>query len=174
MSLDPHDVPDGSGALPAPVAASIATAAYLVPWLLSRSTSPTPDHPRVFFWYRWLKRPAIQPPDVAIPIAWVAIESGLAYAAYRLLRRPASPARTQALAWLAGNVVGIGGWSRLFFGGRNLPISTIAAAGLGATAVAYVNEVRKVDRAATVASVPLVAWVAFATVLTAAVWRRNR
>lgn len=160
--------------MPAPLAASIASAAYLVPYLLSRSTTPTPGHPRVLFWYRLLRRPAIQPPDVAIPITWIGIETGLAYAGYRLLRRPASPARTRALAWLAGNVIGIGGWSRLFFGSRNLPVSTIAAAALGASAVVYVNEVRKVDRPAAAASVPLVAWVAFATVLTAALWRRNR
>ena len=160
--------------LPPVVAGALATSAYLVPYLLSRSTSPTPDHPRVLFWYRWLKRPAIQPPDVAIPLAWVAIESGLAFAGYRLMRRPSSPARSRALALLAGNVLGIGGWSRLFFGGRNLPVSTAAAAALVVTGAVYVHEARKVDASAATASVPLVAWVCFATVLTAALWRRNR
>lgn len=160
--------------LPPAVAAALATVAYAAPYVLSRDTTPSPDHPRVFFWYRWLRKPAIQPPDVAIPLAWVAIESGLAYAGYRLLRKPSSPLRNRALALLAGNVVGIGGWSRLFFGGRNLPVSTAAAGGLLATSAIYLNEVRKVDRPAARASVPLVAWVAFATVLTAAIWRRNR
>ena len=116
----------------------------------------------------------IQPPDIAIPIAWVAIESGLAYAGYRLLRRPSSPARARALALLVGNILGIGGWSRIFFGGRNLPVSTVAAGCLLATSTLYLNEVRKVDRPAARASVPLLAWVGFATVLTAALWRRNR
>lgn len=54
------------------IAAAIATAAYAVPYLLSRSTTPTPNHPKVFFWYRGLEQPAIKPPDVAIPIAWLA------------------------------------------------------------------------------------------------------
>lgn len=160
--------------LPRPIAASLATAAYVVPYLLSRSTTPSPDHPRVFFWYRWLKKPAIKPPDIAIPLTWVAIETGLAFAGYRLLRASPSPARSRALALLAGNVLGIGGWSRLFFGGRNLPVSTVAAAALGIGAAAYVHEARKVDEPAAAAGVPLVAWVCFATVLTAALWRRNR
>ena len=170
---DVHDNPGNAG-LPPAVAAAIATSAYAVPYLLSRSTTPTPDHPRVLFWYRWLKKPAIKPPDIAIPITWVAIESGLAFAGYRLLRKPSSPLRTRALALLAGNVLGIGGWSRLFFGGRNLPASTIAAAGLIASSAVYVNEARKVDKPAATASVPLVLWVCFATALTAAIWRRNR
>ncbi len=164
----------GTGALGPAAAASLATAAYVVPYLLSRSTSPSPDHPRIFLWYRTLRQPAIKPPDIAIPIAWVAIESGLAFAGYRLLRRPSGPARNRALAWLAGNILGIGGWSRLFFGRRDLPVATIAAAGLIASSGAFVDEVRKVDREAAVASVPLVAWVCFATLLTAAIWRKNR
>ncbi len=157
-----------------PAAATLATTAYVVPYLLSRSTSPSPDHPRVLLWYRWLNKPKIQPPDLAIPVAWVTIESGLAFAGYRLLRKPSSPGRTRALAWLAGNIVGIGAWSRLFFGGRDLPASTVAAAALTVTAGACVHEMRKVDRPAAAATVPLVAWLAFATVLTAAIWRRNR
>ena len=164
----------GDGAVPAALAAAIATTAYVVPYALSRSTTPSPDHPRVFFWYRWLRKPAIKPPDIAIPIAWIAIETGLAFAGYRLMRAASSASRNRALALLAGNVVGIGGWSRLFFGNRNLPVATVAAAGLGVASAIYVNEARKVDRPAAAASVPLVAWVCFATVLTAALWRKNR
>ncbi len=174
MTIDSDSSRSTAEGLPPVLAGSIATAAYVVPYLLSRSTTPSPDHPRVFLWYRLLRQPAIKPPDIAIPIAWVAIESGLAYAGYRLLRKPSSTSRTRALALLAGNLIGIGGWSRLFFGGRNLPVSTVAAAALVVTGGAYVNEARKVDKPAAAASVPLVAWVCFATILTAAIWRRNR
>ena len=167
--------PSGSwkGDVPPVVAATLASGAYVLPYVLSRSTTPSPDHPRVFFWYRWLDKPAIQPPDVAIPVTWVAIETGLAYAGYRLLRKPSSPLRNRALALLAGNVLGIGGWSRLFFGSRNLPLSTSAAVALAAGSAVYVQAVRRVDRPAARASAPLLVWVCFATVLTAALWRRN-
>ena len=43
-----------------------------------------------------------------------------------------------------------------------------------ATGVAYVASAREVDRPAAGAGVPFIAWVAFATVLTAGIWRRNR
>lgn len=102
------------------------------------------------------------------------IETCLAAATYRLLRKSGSPARNASLGWLAANIVGIGGWSRLFFGRRNLPASTVAAAGLLASGVAYVSSARKADPTAAAEGTPLVAWVAFATILTAAIWRRNR
>ena len=174
MTEQIDQTPGSTGALAPLPAAAIAAAAYLVPYVLSRSTSPSPDHPKVFFWYRWLRQPSFKPPDLAFPLAWVGVETGLAYSAYRLLRQPSSPVRNRALALLGGNVLGIGGWSSLFFGGRNLPVSTIAAGGLAALGAAYVNEARKADGPAAAASVPLLAWVCFATVLTGAIWRTNR
>ena len=156
------------------LALALSSAAFVLPALLSSSTSPSPLHPRVLLWYRSLRQPAFKPPDVAIPIAWTAIETALAVAGYRLLRQPSAPARNRALAWLAGNVVAIGTWSRIFFGARSLPASTIAAVAMVGSGAAYVAQAKKADKTAAVAGVPFVAWVAFATVLTAAIWRRNR
>lgn len=153
---------------------ALASAAWIVPAWMSRSTAPSPDHPRVLLWYRALRKPAWKPADAVIPLAWLGIESSMAAAAYRLLRTTGSPARNTSLALLATNIVGIGGWSRLFFGRRNLPASTVASAALLAGGVAYVAQARKVDPTAAAEGVPLVVWVAFATVLTASIWRRNR
>lgn len=152
----------------------LSSAALIVPTLLSRSTSPSPDHPRILLWYRTLRKPSWKPADAVIPLAWLGIESTLAAASYRLLRTPSSPARNVSLALLAGNILGIGVWSRLFFGRRNLPVSTAASAALLGGGIAYVVTARKVDSVAAVEGLPLVAWVGFATVLTAAIWRRNR
>ena len=156
-----------------PAALALASAAWLVPALMSGSTAPSPNHPRVFLWYRTLRQPPWKPPDAAVPIAWIAIETCLAAAAYRLLRRPASDARDASLGWLATNVAGIGAWSWLFFGKRKLMASTVAAAGLLGTSVAYVAATRKEDTTAAAEGLPLVAWLAFATILTASIWRRN-
>ena len=156
------------------VAVALASGAFIAPLLLSRSTSPTPDHPRVFLWYRTLRQPSFKPPDAVIPLAWIAIETCLAGAAYRLLRKAPSPARNRSLALLGGNVLAIGAWSRLFFGRRHLPASTVAAAAMVATGARYVAEARRVDAPSAAAGVPFTAWVAFATVLTGAIWRLNR
>lgn len=173
-NLNNLDAAPAQVVVPRSLAALLASSAFVVPLALSASTSPTLNHPRTFFWYRWLRKPGYKPPDAAIPVAWAAIESALAYAGYRLLRTPSFPARNRSLAWLGLNVLAIGAWSRLFFGGRNLPASTVAAAAMVCTGAAYVQQARRVDRQAALAGVPFVAWVAFATVLTGAIWLRNR
>lgn len=176
MNQHPDSQPDtlATSDIPVAVAAAVASLAYVVPLLMSRSTSPTPDHPRIYFWYKTLRQPKFKPPDIVIPVAWSLIETSLAVAAYRLLRKGPSPNRTASLALLAGNVVAIGAWSRLFFGQRNLSASTIAAATMIGTGAAYVSAARPTDKIAAAAGVPFVAWVGFATLLTAAIWRRNR
>ena len=168
-----NDVAPPRGLAPI-AAAAIASSALLVPYLISRSTAPTPDNPGIWTWYRSLRKPVFNPPDAMFPVAWLAIESTLAWSGYRMLLQPPNAPRNMSLALLAANVLGIGGWSRLFFGSRNLPMSTVASAALGASAAAYVVQAAKVDRPAAVAGAPLVAWVAFATLLTAAVWQKNR
>lgn len=155
-----------------PPAAAWASTALLWPALAGRWWGP--HRLRAGVWFRLLHKPAFQPPDAAIPLAWGAIDSALAIGAYRLLRRPATPERSRALGWWALNVALIGGWSGVFFGRRNLPASTVLAATMVATGAAYVVQSRKVDQPAALSGVPYVAWVAFATVLTAALWRRNR
>ena len=105
--------------VPQGLALGLASAAWTVPALMSGSTAPSPNHPRVLLWYKTLRQPPWKPPDIAIPLAWMGIETCLAAAAYRLLRRPGSPARDVSLGWLATNVIGIGCWNWLFFGKRN-------------------------------------------------------
>lgn len=155
------------------IAAGIASLAYIVPLVMSRSTSPTPDHPRILIWYKSLKQPDFKPPDIAIPLGWTAIETGLAVAAYRLLKKKSDANRNLSLALLAGNVIAIGGWSRLFFGRKNLPASTLAAAAMIGTGAAYASTARSTDKVAAAAGIPFVVWVGCATILTAAIWRRN-
>ena len=156
------------------VAAAIASCAFAVPLALSLSSTPSPNHPRTMLWYLSLREPAFKPPDWLFPVAWTAIEAGLAAAAYRLLRAAPSGARTKALALWGWNVFMIGGWSRLFFKRHQLAVSTVAAASLLATSVAFVKEAKRVDSTAAKAGMPLVGWVAFATVLTATIWHLNK
>lgn len=155
-------------------AAALSTAVYAVPLALSRSTSPAPQHPRVLLWYGLLRKPEHAPPDWVVPVAWGLIETCMAGAAYRLLRKRSSAPRNRALGLLAVNTVGIGAWSRLFFGRRNLAASDVGAAAMVGTGAAYVAQARQVDKPAAIAGIPFVFWVAFATLLTAGIWRKNR
>jgi translocator protein len=155
-------------------AAAIASAALVLPSLMSVSSSPSPNHPRIMLWYRTLRQPWFKPPDIAIPIAWTGIEAALAFSTFRLLRAPASAAKNRALGLMAINVAMIGGWSRFFFKHRNLPVSTAAAAAMIVSGAALTAQANKVDKPAAAATLPFVAWVAFATVLTASIWHLNR
>jgi benzodiazapine receptor len=156
-----------------PLAAAIASCAFTVPLALSLSSAPSPNHPRTMLWYLSLREPAFKPPDWLFPVAWTGIEAALAVAAYRLLRATPSAARTKALALWGVNILTIGGWSRLFFKRHQLGVSTAVAAALAVSSVAFVTEARQVDRKASLAGLPLVGWVAFATVLTGTIWRLN-
>lgn len=110
---------------------------------------------------------------MAIPLGWTVVETGLAVAAYRLLKKKSDAQRNLSLALLAGNVMAIGGWSRLFFGRKNLPASTLAAVAMVGTGAAFVSSARSADKVAAAAGIPFVVWVGCATILTAAIWRRN-
>jgi translocator protein len=156
-----------------PKAAAIGAAALLLPALLSMSSTPSPNHPGIWRWYKSLREPAFKPPDALFPIVWTGIEAALAVAGYRLARAQASPARTRSLTLWGWNVVTIGAWSRLFFKRHDLGASTVAAAGLVATSAAFSIQAKSVDRIAARAGLPLLGWAAFATVLTAAVWQLN-
>jgi len=163
---------DSARGLPRPWAAGLAATALVWPMVAGKRWGPQRLVPGV--WYRLLHKPSFQPPDVVIPVAWTLIDTALGWGAYRLLRQPGGAARNKALAWLVLNVGLIGGWSGVFFGRRNLPASTAVAAAMVGTGAAFVAQARDVDKPAAAAGVPFVAWVAFATVLTAALWRRNR
>lgn len=155
------------------LAAGIALGAVTAAALIGRRASPTPDHPKTRRWYRRLEKPGFTPPAPAYGIAWTGIQAGLAYGGYKLLRAEASPARTTALTLWAGNQIGIGGWSAVFFGNRAPGWGTIASAALGGNAIGYVAAAGQVDKTAARSGVPLVAWVGFATLLSEEIWRRN-
>jgi|GEM_PF-524480 len=154
-------------------AATIASFAFTLPVGMSLSSVPAPNHPRTMLWYLLLKKPGFKPPDWVFPLAWTGIEAGLAITAFRLLRAEPVAGRRLGLALWGWNVFMIGGWSQLFFKQRKLAISTVASASLIATSVALVKTAAPVDRTASRASLPLVGWVTFATLLTATIWAMN-
>jgi benzodiazapine receptor len=153
---------------------AVASSAFIVPLALSASSSPSPNHPRILFWYWSLRKPFFKPKDWVIPVAWFGIEGALATAAYRLLQSNPSVARSRALAWLGWNVALIGGWSRLFFKRRLLGVSTLAAVSMVASGAEYIRQAKRVDSVAARAGIPFLAWVSFATVLTGTIWALNR
>jgi benzodiazapine receptor len=154
-------------------AAGVALGAVTLALIAGSQAGPTPGNPKTRRWYRRLHKPDFTPPSPIYPIAWTAIQAGLAYGGYRLLRAEPSPRRTTALTLWGANQVGIGGWTAVFFGQRSPGWGTVASAALGGSAAGYVVAASKVDETAARTGVPLVAWAGFATLLSEEIWRRN-
>lgn len=155
------------------LAAGLAIGAVTAALLLGGRSSPSPANPGTKRWYDRLRKPGFTPPAPVFALAWPVIQAAQAYSGYRLLRAPASPERTTALAFWGANQVGVAGWSEVFFGQRAPGWATVGSAALGGSAIGHVVAARPVDGRAANAGVPLVAWVAFATLLAEEVWRRN-
>ena len=154
-------------------AALLAGGAVLAAQVIGRRYSPTPDHPRTAAWYAALRKPSFTPPGPIFGIAWTGLDALLGYSGYRLLIAPPSPRRTTALATWGLNLLGIGGFSWVLFGRKQLGEALGVTAGMVATSAAAVATASTVDRRAAGADLPLFAWVLFATLLQEEVWRRN-
>lgn len=160
------------GLAPLPAAALVATP-LVVSGVLASLHPPAPGT-RTFRWYRSLDKPGFTPPDPAFGIVWPIIQAGLAWGGYRLLRAPPSSARNIAAGLWSFNVTMIGGWSELFFGGKKLGASALAAGGMLVTGAAFTAIAAKAEPKAAASGLPFVAWLGFATLLAEEVWRRNR
>lgn len=123
-------------------------------------------------WYPTLAKPAFNPPDWVFAPVWTTLYALMAIAAWRVWR-VADTIKQRALtlygAQLALNLL----WSVLFFGwhwiGAALIDIALLLAVIGATGFAF----WRADRFAGLCLAPYAAWVAFAAVLNAAIWRLN-
>ena len=141
--------------------------------------------------YQRFDRPAFSPPGPVFPVVWSALNLTTATSAWRLWRVQAGQpdpaaqasqpdpaalaargART-ALAWWTGAVAVRSGYVPLEFGARQFWLATADSALLCAVMSRYAWLARRADPAAAALAVPEIAWTAFATVLSAAVARRN-
>lgn len=154
-------------------AACLASGVVMAAQLNGARFNPGPGHPRTAAWYARLRKPGFTPPGPVFGLAWTGLDALLAYAGYRLLQAPAGQARGVALGAWALNVLGVGGFSWVLFGQRRLGAALGVSAGMVATAAGVSVAAARVDKRATYATLPLLGWVLFATVLQEEVWRRN-
>lgn len=125
-------------------------------------------------WYRTLDKPPFNPPDAVFAPVWTTLYTLIALSGWRVWRRRASRARTEALALWALQLGVNGLWSKLFFGKRRPALALVDIVGLLSLVGGYVASARRVDRVAARMLTPYLAWVAFATVLNAEIVRRNQ
>lgn len=128
-------------------------------------------------WFVALEKPAFQPPPVAFPVVWTLLYADIAVASAATIDRLAEDDGDDDRAFraaLAANLVLNASWTWTFFRAHHLPAATTVAGLLALSSADLVRRAGAVSRPAGGALVPYAAWCTFATVLSAAIWRRNR
>jgi len=173
MSPAPRALPDRRGAFPPLTAGALAVGAVGLAAFTAVLMPGPANAPRVKRWYDNLDKPAATPPDFVFGLVWPAIEAAMAYSGFRLLSKPSSAGRNGGLALLGFNVANLPGYTKLFFGDRNLKAAGIDTLAMTAAAWGYVATTWRTDRVAAVAGLPLAVWVTFASYLQGEILRRN-
>lgn len=124
-------------------------------------------------WYPTLVKPSFNPPNAVFGPVWTALYLLMAVAAWRVWRRRCNVATGRALSLWALQLALNLAWSFIFFGAHRIGYAlidiTLLLIAILATAIAF----WRIDRIASLLFVPYFAWVTFATVLNAALWRLN-
>jgi tryptophan-rich sensory protein len=147
--------------------------ALLASGLLSARWSPAPINPRIRRDYKRLEKPSFNPPDWAFGI-WGPLWAALAAAGWRLWRAPRSADRSRALGHWFGAQALNAAWLWLGFERRDRAAMAAESLASVGNAAALVLAARRVDRGAAALSLPYLAWIGFAGLLSLSLWRLNR
>ena len=121
-------------------------------------------------WYAALAKPGFVPPNWAFPVAWTSLYIMIAVAGWRTFRRePSGRAMQVWAAQLALNFV----WTPVMFTMHQIGAALVILICLFVAIVTYISLETSRDRLAAALFVPYAAWVAFAGLLNAAIWRLN-
>lgn len=124
-------------------------------------------------WYAGLAKPSFTPPDWIFAPVWGALYLLMAFAVWRVVNRPATPARAVALALFFLQLALNAAWSWMFFDAQNPLLGLINIVPQFLLIVGAVIAFLRLDRLAGLAMTPLAAWVGFAVALNAAIWQLN-
>jgi benzodiazapine receptor len=130
--------------------------------------------PNIPTWYASLAKPSFTPPNGAFSPVWTILYALMAYAAWRLLSLPQGTAgRAGALTAFFVQLALNAAWSWAFFWMRSPWAGLLVILPLLLMILVTIRRFWPLDRLAAALLVPYAVWVAFATVLNAAIWRLN-
>jgi len=125
-------------------------------------------------WYRGIAKPAFTPPDAVFGPVWTALYVAMGVAAFLVWKLGPDRRRVRGALLLFGIQLVLNGlWSVIFFGLRSPGLALVEILPLLLLIAVTTREFWAGSRAAGLLMVPYLAWVGFATVLNAAIWRLN-
>lgn len=151
---------------------AILTAVGLAAAVVAYGAAPTRAKPLERVREATLRKPAFQPSQHTVAAASSAKFVLLGLSGLRVWNAPPSPDRTRALG-LWGLIQAIQGLSVLA-GAKEQSLRLAADLGSAIASLAYAQEAKKVDTGAATIIAPYASWAAFASLVTAEVWRRNK
>jgi tryptophan-rich sensory protein len=144
---------------------TVATASFI------GSTATAPSIPT---WYAGLNKPWFNPPNWVFPVAWTSLFLLMAFSFWRILRQvDGGKLRNAAIfAFFLQLIVNVS-WSVAFFAAQSISAGLVVGILLVAAVAWMIFTFRRIDRLAANAQLPYLAWVTFALMLTATLWRIN-
>lgn len=126
-------------------------------------------------WYRTIERPSWNPPDWVFGPVWTALYVMMGIALVQIVGAERDRvARQVGLGLFVVQLILNFGWSWIFFVSHNLFGALVEIIALWLAIAATAVTFAATRRSAGLLLLPYLAWVSFATVLTAAIWRLNR
>ena len=124
-------------------------------------------------WYPTLAKPAFNPPNWVFAPVWTVLYVMIALSGWRVWRERGFARARGALGVYALQLALNLAWSFVFFGAQAIGAGLVVIVLLLAAIAANARLFFAIERVAGWLLVPYAAWVAFATVLNAALWRLN-
>ncbi|HRS95541.1 MAG TPA: tryptophan-rich sensory protein [Candidatus Latescibacteria bacterium] len=121
-------------------------------------------------WYEGLAKPSWRPPNWLFGPVWTLLYAMMAVSAWLVWKKAGFG---PALLMFAVQLLINGIWSPVFFGAQSLGGGLVVIVALWFAIVGTIAMFWPVSLAAALLLLPYLAWVSFATVLNAAIWRMN-
>nr|WP_314865396.1 TspO/MBR family protein [uncultured Flavobacterium sp.] len=127
-------------------------------------------------WYPTLLKPSFNPPNWIFAPVWTSLYIMMGIAAGLIWNQVSvhKEAVTKALQFFTVQLVLNALWSYLFFGLHNPMLATIEVVLLWLMIFETYSQFAKINKMASYLLLPYLAWVSFASVLTASIWWLNR
>jgi translocator protein len=121
-------------------------------------------------WYATLNKPSFNPPGWIFGPVWTVLYVMIGVAGWRIWR--VGPRSVAMLLWFAQLALNAA-WSPTFFAAQQIGLALVVIIALWLSIGATIRAAWPLDRFTSVLLTPYWAWVSFATVLNAALWRLN-